>query len=440
MRTQLIIILSLSMAITLGAVHSAHSANTPAPSSAVFNWSRVSLASGSQVPPARNSPAMVYDPLDGYMLLYGGWNNVSNYLGDTWIFTQNSWTQLNPATSPGPRSDASISYDPADGYVLLYGGDSGSGQTNDTWAFKAGQWTRIGATVSPSPRQDPSMVFDSADGHVLLFGGVNTATTPNYHYYNDTWAFKSGHWTQLSTALAPAQRGSQGTVYDPAEGYTLLFGGSTDYWSVNGGQSDTWTYTHGTWSHINPSGSPDHRYSFGLVWDPAIAGDLFYGGWDPAGACGNEQNDTRIYRDESWRMLTPQNTPGERQAFGMDYDPVLGSVILFGGQGNVGAGPTSGCGTPYFLNDTWQYSLTSTPLTTPGPTPLPGVSYLTSGMVGALIAAGAGTGAYMWKRQSNGRKVSLVGSAKPALVCTACGTSLPIGSAYCGKCGKQLTA
>jgi hypothetical protein len=434
-----LVLLTLSVILILAVGSSVKVAGASSTTGESLDWLRVVLASGSQAPPPRVNPGMIFDPLDGYILLYGGWNNVSNYLGDTWIFSNDSWTQLNPANNPGPRSDVSMAYDPGDGYVVLYGGESSTGELNDTWTFQAGAWTRLLTTTTPPTREDASMVYDFGDGYILLFGGVNMVSSSNYHYYNDTWTYKAGKWTIMTGAQAPTPRGAQGMMYDPAAGYTLLFGGTTDYFSVNGGQSDTWKYQQGSWTQILPSGSPDHRDSFGLVWDPAIAGALFYGGWDPAGTCGNEQNDTRIYRAESWRQLWPLNSPGERAGFGMDYDPTRGAMILFGGKDNLGASPEAGCGTPVFLNDTWQFRLTSTPTNNPQNSPtLPSPPYLIYGIVGAVIIAGASTGTYGWRRRTNGTKKIVSDAAKTSLVCQKCGTSLPEGSAFCGKCGQQI--
>ena len=439
MRNQVAIFLILSAVLILSAGSSVKITAATSTSGESLNWSRVALSPGSAVPPPRVNSGMVFDPLDGYMLLYGGWNNVSNYLSDTWIFANDSWTQLNPSTNPGPRSDVSMAYDPGDGYVVLYGGESSTGELNDTWGFQGGAWARLLTTTTPPTREDASMVYDFGDGYILLFGGVDKAQSPNYHYYNDTWTYKAGQWTTMASAQAPTPRGAQRMAYDPATGYTLLFGGSTDYYSVNGGQSDTWKYQRGAWTQIFPSGSPDHRDSFGLVWDSTIAGGLFYGGWDPGGTCGNEQNDTRIYRQESWRQLRPLNSPGERASFGMDYDPTVGAMILFGGQDNLGASPEAGCGTPVFLNDTWQFSLTSTPTGNPlnGPS-LPSPPYLMYGVLGAVVVAGASVGTYGWRRRSNGSKKLVLDATKAGLVCGKCGTVLPDGSAFCGKCGQQI--
>jgi hypothetical protein len=439
MRNHALIFLTLSAILVLGSVPSVRPAAATSSANGSLDWSKVALAPGSAVPPPRDNPGMVYDPLDGYMLLYGGQNNVTGYLNDTWTFSHDTWTQLNPSTNPGPRSDVSMAYDPADGYVLLYGGESANGDLNDTWAFAGGTWTRLQTTTTPPIREDAPMVYDAADGYILLFAGVNEGNSTNYLYYNDTWTFKSGKWTMLLTTQAPTARGAPGLVYDPASGYTLLFGGSTDYFSVNGAQSDSWKYERGTWTQLYPSGSSDHRDDFGLVWDPAIAGDLFYGGWDPGGVCGNDQNDTRIYRQDVWREVWPLNSPGERSAFGLDYDPIVGSVILFGGKENLGASPEAGCGTPVFLNDTWQYSLTQ-PSTNNGQngSSLPFSSSLMYGALGVVVVAGASLGTYGLKRRSNGKKNGIRDATATGLSCQKCGTSLPEGSAYCGKCGQKI--
>src|SRR5690242_7178784 len=152
MRNQALIFLTLSAILILAATPSVKVSVATNTGSATSDWSRVVL-SGPAVPPPRINPGMVFDPMDGCILLYGGWNNVSNYLSDTWIFSHNSWTQLSPAVNPGLRSDASMAYDPSDGYVLLYGGDNGTGQLNDTWEFHDGAWMRIKTTTAPAVRQ-----------------------------------------------------------------------------------------------------------------------------------------------------------------------------------------------------------------------------------------------------------------------------------------------
>src|SRR2546426_418399 len=161
---------------------------------------------------------MAYDEADGYVLLFGGSNNIggTSPLGDTWKFNAGVWTQLSPSTSPSPRVLASMVYDAANGYVLLFGGlDGNLYPLGDTWEFHAGTWTQLFPSTSPSPRF-ASMAYDAADGYVLLFGGS---------LQSDAWEFQAGVWTQLFPSTSPAPRSAAPIVYDAAGGSVLLFGG-----------------------------------------------------------------------------------------------------------------------------------------------------------------------------------------------------------------------
>ena len=124
-------------------------------------------------------------------------------------------------------------------------------------------------------------------------------------------------------------------------------------------------------------------------------------------------------------------------SFGMDYDPSVGAVILFGGQDNIGAGPEAGCGTPVILNDTWQYSMipSNNPQNTPS---LPNTPFLMYGIFAGLAVTGGGAGAFFgWKRH-NGKKRADSSLPASTVSCEDCGAVLPQGSAFCGKCGHQL--
>ena len=64
-------------------------------------WDDLSQYAGA-APSPRWIAAMTYDPLDHYVLLFGGYGS-SGPDGDTWSFVNNSWTQLSPGTTPPAR-------------------------------------------------------------------------------------------------------------------------------------------------------------------------------------------------------------------------------------------------------------------------------------------------------------------------------------------------
>src|SRR5439155_27836 len=204
-------------------------------------------------------------------------------LSDTWEFTAGTWTQLSSSTSPSPRFLASTAYDVADGYVLLFGGSNNIGGTSvlgDTWEFHAGIWTQLSPTSSPSPRAGASMVYDAADGYVLLFVGVDGNNTAPL---GDTWEFHAGAWTLLSPTSSPSPRDGASMVYDSADGYVLLFGGSL--------QGDTWEFHAGAWTQPSPPTSPSSRAVASMAYNDADRQAVLFGG---VGASPPTQSTTTI--------------------------------------------------------------------------------------------------------------------------------------------------
>ena len=86
-------------ALTVGC--SAGPAVPHAPSSAI-GWQKL-CSYNSCPPPGRGGAGMTYDPLTGYVVLFGGIKNLTTASGttynDTWIFQNGNWTPLH---IPGP--------------------------------------------------------------------------------------------------------------------------------------------------------------------------------------------------------------------------------------------------------------------------------------------------------------------------------------------------
>src|SRR5438552_1644729 len=196
---------------------------------------------------------MAYDAVDGYVILFGGLSQsfpspVFEFFHDTWKFQGGVWTNITLTGGPSPRGAASMAYDVVDGYVVLFGGfnlaaASGGGSSlvllHDTWKFLSGVWTNITATPSPPPRDNGAITYDAADNYVLLFGGVGFGGG-----LRDTWKFSSGVCTNVTSSSGPSPRATT-IAYDTADGYVFLFGWQTG--SSSSG-SDTWKCHVGSWS------------------------------------------------------------------------------------------------------------------------------------------------------------------------------------------------
>lgn len=157
------------------------------------------LAPVGEIPAVRGYAAMAYDPGAGKVILFGGWDEgAPAWYGDTFAYdpVANTWSDLDPGGDvPSGRQAHAMVYDPVGGRVLLFGGVTESGLLNDTWAYDsaANTWTTLDpAGEIPIVRWGHTMSYDSAGGQVILFGGnggsVYVGESINL---GDTWSFGS---------------------------------------------------------------------------------------------------------------------------------------------------------------------------------------------------------------------------------------------------------
>jgi hypothetical protein len=116
------------------------------------------------------------------------------------------------------------------------------------------------------------MAYDAATQSVVLFGG-NDGTVQ----FTDTWYWNGSTWTQLFPASAPTARTSASMAYDANLGAVVLFGGYAGIWEDS--LSDTWLWNGITWSQIHPATVPPNRYNFGMDYDPLNKTVLMFGGY-----------------------------------------------------------------------------------------------------------------------------------------------------------------
>ncbi len=298
------------------------------------------LTGGSRAgPSARYGAAEVYDSGLGALLLFGGINATGGLLDDTWEYAGGHWTQLTPASHPGPRAYAAVAYDAKGGYVVLFGGlgataSGGYTDLSDTWTFAGGQWTRLSVSVHPVARYGMAMTYDSSAMEVLAFGGVSVNFTSYAGTtYSDTWTFAGGAWTKLSLTVHPSARGGAGLTYDTTAGYAVLFGGC-GYPSGFCGEAlhDTWKFASGTWRRFSFA-APSHEYGLvALANDPANGTVVLFGGADNSTVLGS----TWTLDSTGWIRWMGSPSPSAMAGTALAYDPSAakstgGAVVLFGG-------------------------------------------------------------------------------------------------------------
>ncbi|MCI4331954.1 MAG: hypothetical protein L3K19_08955 [Thermoplasmata archaeon] len=307
-------------------------------------WLNITTLS-SVNPGARACYTMTYDPADKYVVLFGGCV-AAGASGATWTYSHGVWTQLR---IPGPsnRTYAMMDYDAADGYVVLYGGCCYVGNAlNDTWKFHAGVWTYVKETVYPKPREAAGMAYDAADGYLVLFGGYSTN---NFADLKDTWTYKAGNWTTYTYVNAssyPTARQSPAMAYDPNNQSVVLFGGLSA--SKGTFLTDTWTFAKGNWSKINATIFPSGRESPSAYFDPLLGHVLLFGGDSLSGGL----NDMWAYVGDNWTHINATVAPTKRTLMTFVWDTADAYGLLYGG--------TPSSASRAYFSDTWTIGLNLT--------------------------------------------------------------------------------
>ncbi len=220
---------------------------------------------------------------------------------------------------------------------------------NDTWSYLGGRWTNLTTSHSPSARFGFGLADDPADHEVVLFGGDGA----HGGYLGDTWTYSAGVWTNITATVdTPPPAGFwMSMAYDPATTSVLLFGGlnqSSEY------GNDTWSFHGGQWTQLFPSVLPPGRHAQEMIFDAADGEMVMFGG---LGAV-DYFNDTWTYSSGNWAPIGAGNHPGARIAAGMAFDSVTGKLALYGGYpGNIDYYSTW-----LFSGGSWtQYNLTYNP-------------------------------------------------------------------------------
>jgi hypothetical protein len=248
--------------------------------------------------------------------------------------TTPSWSVQTYPTPPG-RDLGNMVYDGKDGYVLLYGGVN-SRYFDVTWKFSGGIWTNITPSKSPSTREYSEMAYDAEDGYVVLYGGES----PTLKVLSDTWKFVRGVWSQLTPTTNPGPVYGGTMAYDAKDKYVVLFGGGNESAHV---RSFTWEFKAGQWTKVTTSPAPTERWEASMDYDVADGYVVLFGGYNFTS--GKWLGDTWTYTGGKWTQPTLSASPSARYGAGMAYSAIDQEVVLFGG-----------LGTSSVYSDTWTFS------------------------------------------------------------------------------------
>lgn len=247
-----------------------------------YSWTNLTGATRGS-PPGRYGAAMAYDAADQELLLFGGLSPVeARPMGDTWVYSAGSWTELCPgnfggaACDPGPppSADSAMTYTPNGSRVIDY--DFARGLT---YGFSLGSWVNLSDPIHPPVQPLPSgLAYDPFSGRIVLFSATGT-----------TWELAGATWMPMVVPGAvPAPRTGAVLFSDTLLGSVVLTGG------VEGSQplNDTWEYRNHTWKEVATTASPpgavaaafDSTYQDGAVLAQAPGSDaLALWGFSAAG-------------------------------------------------------------------------------------------------------------------------------------------------------------
>ncbi|HEV2317250.1 MAG TPA: hypothetical protein VGV89_06720 [Thermoplasmata archaeon] len=243
------------------------------------NWSPIG---GSLYPVSADGSVMTYDGRDAEVVFWGAFFSPTSpgLYGQTWTYAHHAWTWLRNLTvgPPGASAGPSMTYDAGDGYVLFF-----AGEPNQTWSFAAGHWTQRTGPVAPSPRALAAVAYDARDGFVVLFGGTPCNISIGQHgcpEFNETWTYVHGHWSRLvpGHGTSPPGRETAVLVYDSADRYLLLFGGTDCRPPSCFGLNDSWQFHGGNWSILRPASAPRPFVAAASTYDAHIAAVVVFGG------------------------------------------------------------------------------------------------------------------------------------------------------------------
>jgi N-acetylneuraminic acid mutarotase len=198
---------------------------------------------------------MVYDTKADRMVLFGGLTLTQSgyyFHNETWVydFNTNTWTDMQPKTSPPGQNYFQMVYDAASDRVLAWIKPDDDGD-NNVWAynFQANIWTAM-------PVKEPAFSYYGAMVYIptvrlnFTFGGVTTDTeTP----FDDMWTYNSiaNTWEQLSFDLGPSARGWHTMTYSTKSDRIVLIGGGA---TKSSWTNEVWIFDPQakTWTQVGP--------------------------------------------------------------------------------------------------------------------------------------------------------------------------------------------
>ncbi len=286
-------------------------------------------------PPARDGHDLAADAARRRIVLFGGSQPGTGVQahGDTWTFDGATWARATPPRSPTPRDAHRMVFEPLAGGVMLFGGDVTTGgadttgtEGEDAWIFDGATWS-MAVTTSPPSRSGAVMAYDPDLRRIVLSSGKMESG-----HLDDTWQFDASGWSPVPTTRGPGfmHQGAAAFFAGATTRAVMFYGGRRPDDTVS---NQLWRLDATTWTQV-PAGTPTPSYSTDMVFDE-LTRELRW-------ACGNSVvpaplplvlNETWEYAGTAFQRLTPVASPPARYRHAIEYadSAAPAGTVLFGG-------------------------------------------------------------------------------------------------------------
>ena len=296
-------------------------------------------------PMKRSAGAMVWDPVQERLLLFGGL--ASTLTNELWAYDGLSWHELSSTDpeldgNPGPRDYHAIAFDTHRNRLVTFGGTTADTfGSRDLWEWDGHSWarTRPAGSDAPGPveRHGMAMTYDTQNELTLLFSGHAQGNTG----YRDLWGWDGSGWTNLWAGQegqeyvdGPPQLFGAAAAYDRDKEIFYVYGGSTNSADkFKTAQSTLWAWTNGQWTIASDDGDDPSPPALASPAAASLNGKLYlFGGRDT----GPEQQTLWEWDGEAWTELWPaggsaDDGPVGRWLTHLAADPGGNRLYLFGG-------------------------------------------------------------------------------------------------------------
>jgi PKD repeat protein len=192
-------------------------------------------------------------------------------------------------------------------------------------------WTT--AVLAPNGLDPPNetgaaVTYDVAQQELLIFGGANGSGAAS----DQTWTFAAGDWNNLTASLptSPGAEIGAALAYDPALGGDVLFGG----WNGDAFSNATWFFNGTGWHRMAELDAPSPRMNLSLAYDPTEGFLVGFGGTIEVDHVWSTYDDTWVLNGTQWQELTlvpGRSAPGAGEWSAAAWDGSDSEIVLVGG-------------------------------------------------------------------------------------------------------------